>query len=346
VVSAATAAAISGQAGRSAAYYVGDEGSLEGIWRLDLESLQTSQLYVGEEADLEIGHLGLSPDGELMAFEADLRDPRAPDYLAQSAIMLIRSDGSRVLTVTEAQGPQEAVVNPQWSPDSSILAYAHMHSKPGLPDTLGDVELHVFDPKDGSDRVATAQGGLYFTWSTDGTQIAVGEASVRDALSVLKLSTHQQRVLWEDPGLAFWHQAWRPGGDQIAVAVVAVAGHNTEAQQGLYLVSATTGQRRRLAPWQVAGVYWSPDGKLLLCAGVEAAAGPWLFDVARGTGSRLLDQDIDFPGNSPWSPRGNALLLALEERPKRSYSIVLMTLQNRQVFQLASIDSLAPYPAW
>jgi len=345
-VSAPTAAAVGRQAGREAVYYTSGQRSHMQIWRLDLDTLQASRLYGSDEPGFEVEYLSPSPDGALLAFEADVRDPRAPDYLAESAIMLMRSDGSQVLTVTEAPGPQEAVVNPQWSPDGALLAYSHEHENPDCPTCIGPTDLHVYDPKDGGDRVVSADGGLYFSWSADSTQIAVSEWYAREGLSVLNLSAHQQRVVWEDPGLAFMEEAWQPGGNQIAVAVSAVGGAKTEAQAGLYLVSATTGQRRRLVPGRADGIHWSPDGNLLYYCDVGEASHPWLFDLAAGRATMLLHTAIAWSSSSPWSPRGDALLLALEEKPRRAYSIAIMTLPNRQLFPLAPVESVYPDPTW
>jgi Tol biopolymer transport system component len=141
-------------------------------------------------------------------------------------------------------------------------------------------------------------------------------------------------------------EAWQPGGNQIAVAVSAVGGAKTEAQAGLYLVSATTGQRRRLVPGRADGIHWSPDGNLLYYCDVGEASHPWLFDLAAGRATMLLHTAIAWSSSSPWSPRGDALLLALEEKPRRAYSIAIMTLPNRQLFPLAPVESVYPDPTW
>jgi WD40 repeat protein len=346
MVSAAVAAALSTQLGRKSVYYIGSEGTGAAIWRLDLDTLKVNRIYGSDVAGFRPEDISPSPDGRQLAIWVDVIPPGA-NYSASSEITLMYTDGSHVRTLTEAPGPLEAVGSPEWSPKGALLAYAHEHFNNTGPEFLDAVDLHVFDPSDGADRVVVSQDRLEsFAWSPDDAQFGLGEASTRPALSVLNLSTHQQRVLWGGPALVFQEQAWQPGGDQIAVTVrteVPVGSPDSpDNQDGLYLVSVITGQHRELVAGSVGGIHWSPDGKLLFYCGLGPPSRPRLFDVARGTSAILLDQNIDCPGSSPWSPRGDALLLALEQKPPLRYSISVLTLQDRKVLSLASVDW--PYP--
>lgn len=334
---------VGSQVGHKAVYYTSQKRSHVEIWRLDLDTLKTSLIYASDEEGVEVQYLSPSPSGQLLAFTVFVRRPVDTVYLARSAIILLSTDGSQARTIAETKGTQEYVANPQWSANGTFVAYARVHLN---FDALGPIQLHLFNPKDGTDQLATSQGAMNFAWSPDGTQIALGEASIRNALSVLTLESGEQQVLWQEAGLNFLDQVWQPGGDQIAVAVAVDPERHTEDQDGLYLVSATTGQRRKLIDGRVYGIHWSPDGKLLSYCGIGQVSRLWLFDFEKGTNVMMSNQDIAAPGSSPWSIQGNALLLALEDKPRRMYSISLMTVQDRQVIPLASVDSIAPYPAW
>jgi len=334
-----------GQFGRAAAFYVtGSAFNRSTIWRLDLSTLSVTRAYTDQEEGFEVQGLTLSPRRDQLAFTGFVRRFRGMVFLSRSSIMLLQADGVQTRTVAATEGMSEYVAYPRWSPDGARLAYAHVNLEPGgaPPRT----QLRILSLQDGGTQVATQDGGEFFDWSPDGTELVIAQRGDQPKLAALALRDGQLRSLWEDDALDFRGVAWQPGGIQVAVEVYSQADAHPELE-GLYLVNAVTGRRRKLVDGEISVLGWDPAGKRL--AYLKAAGGTssaWLFDMAVGAPAALLDQDTVPPGSSSWSPNGDALLLGVRSSSQSLCWVSIVSLKERQLSELVPVDNLDPQPVW
>ncbi len=72
---------------------------------------------------------------------------------------------------------------------------------------------------------------------------------------------------------------------------------------------------------------------------------PWLLDLASGNARMLLDRTA-WLGHQPWSGDGQALLLAVEQDPGRTFWNSILTLSDGSVGALSLTDAVQPELTW
>jgi len=344
-VAPATPTPAPSQFGRAAVFYVsGRVSTPEAIWHLDLSTRATWPVVTGQTGTFEVHDLTASPRGSGLAFTFLVRLAPMTVGLASSSVVLLPVKSSQAITVAATTGYQEEVDDPRWSPDGTRLGYKHVViGEGGAP---SQVQLRVYQLRSGQTQTVTQSGGASFDWSPGGTAMVVAKPGVRSELDTLALSSGQLSSLWESDVLVFEAVAWQPAEDQVAVAVSSQGGSDPE-QEGLYLVNIATKERRELADGRIDGLAWAPDGKKLVYRRtVNRISRIWLYDTASGLSTMLLDQDAAPPTSSTWSPRGDALLLAVHDSSRQAYWISIFRLNGSGLSKLVSVDSLDPEPVW
>ncbi len=327
------------------AFYVSDNvPTPAAIWHLNLTTQAVAPVVTGQTGASEVQDLTASPRGSALAFTALVWVAPHASSLASSAVVLLPANSSQAITIAATTGYQEVVDDPRWSPDGSRLGYQHeVFGEGGAP---GQAQIQVYQLRTGQTQTVTQSGGAFFDWSPDGTMMVVANPGVRSELATLALSSGRLSSLWESDVLVFEAVAWQPAGDQVAVAVYSQGGSEPE-QEGPYLVNVATKQRRQLADGTIDGLAWAPDGKKLVHRGrVNRASRIWLYDTASGLSSMLFDQDAAPPTSSTWSPRGDALLLAVRDSSRQAYWISIFRLQGSGLSKLVSVGGLGPQPVW
>ena len=201
---------------------------------------------------------------------------------------------------------------PAISPDGSMVAYA------GVVGGVHGVYVAPLTPVGGPARLLLETQGLTaFTWSPDGSTLAVAEQlrtgiPVFDRLQLVSSDGSVKTTLVEEQLLAFF---WSPGGDSIVwVGIepqsrsmdlyISSVGSGSENEESRRLFSfSPTGETFTLLSFFDQYVYshsiWSPDGSALVVSGNDGTeagrrngSGPsggyiYVVDVASGEATRI-----------------------------------------------------------
>ncbi len=327
------------------------------IWKLDLQSRASSQLFAAGDATW-FGYrndLARLHGSKFLAFTICLREDAQPFYPLHCSLQIMRTDGLELRTLAETSAGHHNMTAPQWSPDGTRLAY--LYSRVAFGGAVWPTDIRIFEVNTGRERIVTADGGD-FDWSPDGQQIVINRWSGErgtPGIYLLDLSTGQQRPLWVDAKLDFSRPVWQPGGTQIAVTAKEYDVQNSSnADVGLHVIDVGSGARRKLVSGNTSDVYWAPDGTRLAFLtttanypGINRTTRPWIFDLKTGAAEQLLDTTVRL-GNPPWSANGGALLLAVEEKYDRSFWISILTLADHKLTKLVLTEARTsrPQPTW
>ena len=206
-----------------------------------------------------------SPDGRRLSFVAPI------------------ADGTRLgLFETSVADPdihlvaQDAPLYHTWSPDSSGIL---LHRREQLlVHSVADRSTQAIGRNSGSYRVpAYSRRGAWLAYAAD---IGSGEQ-----LIAWSPETGAERELWRlDGEVAF---AWSPREDVLAATQRLDA--FSAGTDGLVLIDAATGERRRIFDGSVLSFFWSPDGSRIAIASPGPGGGSleWLV-VAVDTGTKTL----------------------------------------------------------
>jgi dipeptidyl aminopeptidase/acylaminoacyl peptidase len=170
------------------------------------------------------GHTDLSPDGKQKVFQRG--NVRLGFNMHRCDVYLADADGSHERNLTKAAGLGGINCRPWWSPDGTMIAFAHVDPVEGRSPCRAHHQLWVMNA-DGSDaRQLTPEGSLGIApvgvrWSPDSTRLLACwwvktdpralESSVWTAFTV-DARTGDIRVLPNVGTLG----AWSPGGSRIA----------------------------------------------------------------------------------------------------------------------------------
>ncbi len=178
-----------------------------------------------------------SPDGTRVAFVAASATPN------RTEIVVARVDGSEAHAVALGS-------NPAWSPVDDRIVYVS---------NWDAATLHVVHADGTGDAAITARSAAWSgpRWSPDGTRL-VAARSVPGRPGDVEVLHTDGSLIANLGRIVFVDDAWSPRGDAIAFAAV----------QGVLLVDAASGRRRRLTTFYASQLAWSPDGRhLALAAG-------------------------------------------------------------------------------
>jgi Tol biopolymer transport system component len=247
-----------------------------------------------------------SPDGEGIAFTADLTEADEKGFFHRTDIYVVNADGSDLRRLTD----DGLSSSPVWSPDGKTIAYAR-RTEMDEPTTFEDVrqmsttlwtmtaegtdERPVFEPVPGR---LDEPGG----WSPDGSRfvftragvVLPGEGGNGAAIYVMNADGSDLTRLAEQSG----NPAWSPDGTKIVFASDRDGngglnyGDNVNPANELYVMDADGSNQARLTETKdvnEARPGWSPDGALIAYQRGE------VVDNAQGTGVFVMKPDGSCP---------------------------------------------------
>jgi WD40-like Beta Propeller Repeat len=244
------------------------------IYSVRADGSQFGQLTRGPAADTAPL---FSPDGRRIVFTRKRDIP---------ALWLMNADGSGQRRLAAAVAP---VWSPQWSPDSRRIAYVTAEGRLAIEDVDG-----------GRTRVVprlVASSGPY--WSPDGRLIAVARVvGERGYLAVVRSDGTGLRTLRRNAAPL----GWSPRGE-IAFSLLDWPATGVTRPDGR--------GARRLLPFAVGGLAWSPDGRRLASVGGPLPQNGLHVSSANGTGIRALPPQLVNEADVPsWSPDGRWLAVS------------------------------------
>ena len=287
-------------------------GSMTSVYRNELNSPVadgTPHYIYWSPDDRQLSFLTARPEGLTLLVKnvGRAEDPGevavgAPLYYhwaADSRLLAVHS-GDRVTVEEPVPGGQESRVAvdaiafraPALSPDGNLLAYA------GFGAGVHGVFLVPVGSDSGSPRILMETQGLAaFTWSPDGSTLAVAEqlrrgTPVFDRLSLVSADGLESSVLVDEQLLAFF---WSPDGDQIAWIGIEPLSRTMDLVVSPVESGKTAGEPRHLFRFSPTGELftmlsffdqyayshsiWSPDGSALVITGTDGV------ESARSNGS-------------------------------------------------------------
>ncbi|MFN2468317.1 MAG: hypothetical protein ABR521_09360 [Gaiellaceae bacterium] len=275
-----------------------------------------------------------SPDGATIAHTVN-----GCEHCSPSSVSLMNADGTnqRPLTSPRTQfDPEESWLvgdgEPAWAPDGRAVVFAR--------NTAGTSQVYSSAPDGAEVRRLT---DTFFTESRpavspDGRWLAflrVGAAQVL-TLFVKRGPSGGLRPLRLPLGIFPSGSAeWAPDSRRLAIG----------SDQGLWVIDAKTGRRRRVVNRFAVDPSWSPDGRRLAFAtpsgerGVAVQDGTIWIVNADGRNLRRVSRSGCDEGAPDWSPDGRELAF------QRMSAIYAMRTDGRGVrLVLPSSDRLYPYP--
>jgi Tol biopolymer transport system component len=223
------------------------------------------------------------------------------------AIFAMNADGSRQRRLTRERGESSSQaglffqVEPAWSPDGGLIAFASRRDGPS----------HIFVMRaDGSGTrrlTSTKADDQHPTWSRDGSRIAFVRGSPGD-LYLMRAdgrNVHRIRNDFADEG----DPAWSPNGRWIAYSRRTPG---TTARE-IWLVHPDGSDRHRITRLSALSQApaWSPDGKQIAFSS-ETSSGNGTFEIfavgLSGRSRRRLTISVSTGAYEPaWSPDGKTI---------------------------------------
>jgi Tol biopolymer transport system component len=149
---------------------------------------------------------------------------------------------------------------------------------------VGDVKHHAFSPDGGYAVYVSAIGS------------AVPRLTVQDLASGTTIPLFSARL--------FGRPAWSPDGTSIAIAALV-----DDSTSGVYMVPRLGGTPRRLLPFPMEELAWSPDGEQIAMCFAGGKRMLFARAVSGDTVSHILGDQVGEVLSIDWSPDGEALLV-------------------------------------
>jgi WD40 repeat protein len=279
-------------------------GPLE-VWSVGLDGAAPIELSAGV-TDTLLAYPSIdpiwSPDGTRLAVAA--LHPVAGTSDKRSVVTILRSDGSGV----EQAFPLDWIAGGvEWSPNGEQILIQDRS-----PDeSIWAHNAHVLSLSNGEIR-EVSRDLLSAAWSPDGTEIVVAPAQSEQVL-IVKLDGTSRPIGPLPAGTTPELAVWSPDGATITVFGTT----NNREEAGLYLVTLSTGQVRRVAlvAESLDNLEYSPDGKQLLVSathpGSSSRSTRWLnrsllvYDLASATLTALTDGK-GYDTHASWAPTTTA----------------------------------------
>jgi dipeptidyl aminopeptidase/acylaminoacyl peptidase len=192
-----------------------EKGEVPHIFVVDLETRKVTDLLPGwtkmfPPSDGGGGDFDVSPDGSLIAFEANSTDP--PYDQLNSDVYVVPTAGGEVRNLTASNLANDG--GPIFSPDGKKIAYGLERKADAWPDYT---RLAVLDLASGQSTALT-EGWEYspqgWSWTADSTGLVfAAERRARTALFTMVVGARTPKQLWQ--GGTVTGLALSPGGDLV-----------------------------------------------------------------------------------------------------------------------------------
>jgi Tol biopolymer transport system component len=244
-----------------------------------------------------------SPDGRALAYVSTIRPPDEDMEGGVTGLFVVDLSGKKRPRLVASA---ESITGPQWSPDSSRIAYVRINGK------YTCCEIHaVRRDGRGNGWVVGSRGSVLQavgpSWSPDGREIAYhlcgqGSCSIHmvRADGTLAADGTRDRILTSPPmpGSDSF-PIWSPDGSWIAVT----RGFGEGKGKGTAIVVLRAdGVDERTVATSGWGPVWSPDGRTIAYVGVDAPATHLYVVGADGTGRRQLTSGPFRDWGHKWRP--------------------------------------------
>src|SRR5438128_1801716 len=250
-------------------------------------------------------------------------------------IYVMNPDGSGVSRVTNDTGGS---VDPIWSPDGKLIAYANFHS--------GRSEVFVINVVGTGETQLTTDGGFPGAWSPDGTRIAFANSSDGDDEIFLMNPDGSGVTRLTDNSFRDFPTAWSPNGAQILFQ-----SDREDGDEEIYVMNADGGGVTRLthSPGRDEGdrAGWSPDGTRIVFSSDRDAGLLHVFVMnADGSGVTQLTSGAFVDDDPVWSPDGERIAFH-STRDGGDEDIFVMNADGSGVTQLTFNDGVFDaVPVW
>ena len=195
-----------------------------------------------------------SPDGSMLAFVGNDYENR------RDGIYTVGVEGSDLIRLTLTESA------PAWSPDGRTIAFLLGSEQPG------GATINVINP-DGSglreiisiNHFFTASGGIYLSWSPDGTEILTNAYPFIAA----RVDGSGYRVFSDLEGVEEAYASWSPNGLRIAVGIGAFQDYEDETRVSLFTMAPDGSDKRALLTFHLG----APDERGWRTGWVDPAHG-------------------------------------------------------------------------
>jgi Tol biopolymer transport system component len=262
-------------------------------------------------------------------------------------IWTVDPDGHRLTDLTKAQKTKGNDDDPQWSPDSTRIAFVSDRDGGG-----GDIWAMNADGTGTRNLTHTPGDDLNPRWSPDGKRIAFTSFRDGDAeIYLMNADGTEQTNLTKSDGDDL-QPAWSPDGTRIAF--VSERGKKPRALYALSVDAPKNPSQLAAPACDIASPVWSPDGKniaLVACAGADGrgAVDPlqhaiYIVGAAGGSLTAVSDPKME-SGGPAYAPDGTSLAYwSYRTRDQADIAVVVFGTNARRVIQAP--PGVAREPAW
>jgi Tol biopolymer transport system component len=284
-------------------------GGQRGLYLVNSDS--TGAKFLPTQGTVQLRPNSWSPDGRMIAYFSFgpgdveiMNNYRIPSHFLLYRMTAAGADQQRMLDV-----PLSSFA---WSPDCTRMMFVSSFEDPQREDS--DIvrgarqpvsAIYILDMRSGQQSRVTAYGyHCSAAWSPDGTYLAFsfGDGPKSSTLYAASLDGKHTRRLSDSATIDVYPQ-WSPNGKILAYVSAAVPGEDTPGT-GVYLVDADGANRKQITNMTISEVSWSPDGRTLLLASVNAL---YVLPAAGGNPVKVSGI-VDRPMDAVFTPDGTKVM--------------------------------------